>query len=251
MIKREPKASQRIKKRDHRKLKQNESEALNNAKNKVISQLKKLPVDEQIDFLNEKQIGWLTKRKENKYNRNEYIYPDNVQDDYYHDLQASGNLPHIELSREATNNRFAKSIIFKYIEQNKDLLELEQCWEKTNSTMWGPPSFIISLIIEEVYTKQRDMKTLPIRLAKLIKSHWGDLDEVNYRWRLKYYLGNNWPQLKSRFTLGESAQELDTEIAQYVHPATDNGVSPGQINTVARNRASFGLRYKQKVNINR
>jgi hypothetical protein len=110
---------------------------------------------------------------------------------------------------------------------------------------------MLSLIIEEVYIKQRDMNTLPVKLAKLIKSHWRKLDEMDHRWRLKYYLGNNWPQLKSRFILGESAQELDTETAQLVHPTTNKGVTPGQVQTVARTRASFGLHYKQKVKKNR
>ena len=147
------------------------------------------------------------------------------------------------------NNRLAKSIIFKYIEQNKDFHALEQSWTKANSTMWAPPSFMLSLIIEEVYIKQRDINTLPVKLAELIKFRWSKLDEMGHRWRLKYYLGNNWPQLKSRFILGESsAQELDTETAQFVCPNANKGVTPGQIKTVTRNRASFGLRIKQKVN---
>ena len=244
MIEREPKASRKKKREINEDQNKKIMEALNNAKNKVISQLKKLPLDEQIDFLNEKPIGWLTKRKENKYNSNEYIYPDNVQADYYYDLQAGGNLPHIELRREATSYRFAKSIIFKYIEQNNDLYALEQSWIKTNSTKWVPPSIMLADIIGEVYTKERDINTLPVKLAKLIKSHWRKLDEMDHRWRLKYYLGNNWPQLKSRFILGESAQELDTETAQFVHPTTNKGVTPEQVQTVARTRASFGLRYK-------
>ena len=106
-------------------------------------------------------------------------------------------------------------------------------------------------IIGEVYTKERDMNTLPVNLAKLIKTHKWKLNEISYSWRLKWYLGNTWPQLKSRFMLGESAKKLDTITAQFVYPNTSNDVSPEQIKTVSRNRASFGLHYKQKVNINR
>jgi hypothetical protein len=251
MIEREPKASRKKKREITEDQNKKIMEALNNAKNKVISQLKKLPLDEQIDFLNEKPIGWLTKRKGGKYNRDKHIYPDNVQADYYYDLQAGGKLPHIELRREATNSRLAKSIIFKYIEQNKDLHTFEQSWTKTNSTMWVPPSFMLSLIIEEVYTKQRDINTLPVKLAKLIKSHWRKPKEVGHMLRLKSYFAYCWPQLKRRYIFGESAQKLDTETARFVYPDTSNDVMPEQVQTVARTRAGFGLHYKQKVKENR
>ena len=251
MIKREPKASRKKKRETIEDQNKKKVEALNNAKDKVIFQLEKLPVDKQIDFLNENPIGWLTERKGGKYNRDKHIYPDNVQADYYYDLQAGGKLPHIELRREATNSRLAKSIIFKYIEQNKDLHTLEQSWTKTNSTMWVPPSFMLSLIIEEVYAKQRDINTLPVKLAKLIKSHWRKPKEVGHMLRLKSYFAYCWPQLKRRYILGASAQKLDTETARFVYPDTSNDVMPGQVQTVARTRASFGLHYKQKVKQNR
>jgi len=75
MIEKEPKASRKKKRKITEDQNKKIMEALNNAKNKVIFQLKKLPLDEQIDFLNEKPIGWLTKRKGGKYNRDKTYLP--------------------------------------------------------------------------------------------------------------------------------------------------------------------------------
>ena len=247
LIKSEPKASRRKKRETIEDQNKKKAEALNNAKDKVIFQLEKLPVYKQIDFLNEKPIGWLTKRKGGKYNRYKHIYPDNVQTDYYYDLKNENKLPHFVLEQEVHNNRCANGVIFKYIEQDNDLYALEQSWIKTNSTKWVPPSIMLADIIGEVYTKERDINTLPVKLAKLIKTHKWKPNEISYSWRLKLYLSNNWPQLKRSFMLrNKPAQELDTITARFVYPNISSDVSPEQIKTVTRKRASYGLHYKQK-----